>query len=171
MPAFFTAAHIRLSLLLAILGGLIALIFTIFSDSGVVALIFRPIVSALIMFVLGTVIYALLANKVPEAIDAIENKPEEFTSEGFNHEGAMAEGEMPAGEGGDMSEMSMDGSDGGSAAYDSSAAGGGSVGSNIPRKTGVQIGKEEIVVNGVKFKNQPEVMAETIKQLMDQDKD
>ena len=38
-------------------------------------------------------------------------------------------------------------------------------------KTGVQIGKEEIVVNGVKFKNQPEVMAETIKQLMDQDKD
>ncbi|MBN8221930.1 MAG: hypothetical protein J0L53_13485, partial [Spirochaetes bacterium] len=32
-------------------------------------------------------------------------------------------------------------------------------------------GKEEIVVNGVKFKNQPEVMAETIKQLMDQDKD
>lgn len=172
MPAFFTAAHLRLSLLLAVLGGLIALIFTIFSDSGVVALIFRPIVSALIMFVLGTMIYALLANKVPEAIDVIENKPEELSGEGFNPEGAMTEGEMGEGAGaGDMSEMSMDGSDGGSAAYDSGASGGSMADSNIPRKTGVQISKDEVVVNGVKFKNQPEVMAETIKQLMDQDKD
>lgn len=172
MPAFFTAAHIRLSLLLAVLGALIALIFTIFSDSGVVALIFRPLVSALVMFVIGTMIYALLANKVPEAIDVIENKPEEFSGEGFNPENPPAEGEMAESEGGgDMSEMSMDGSDGGSAAYDSGSGSGNMAGSNIPRKTGVQIGKEEIVVNGVKFKNQPEVMAETIKQLMDQDKD
>lgn len=169
MPTFFTAAHLRLSLLLAILGALIAFIFTFFSDSGTVALIFRPIVSALLMFVLGSIIYALLASKVPEAIDVIENKPEEFAGEGFNPDNPMPEGDMPASEGGsDMSEMSMDGSDGGSAAYDS---GSGGTPSNIPRKTGVQIGKEEIIVNGVKFKNQPEVMAETIKQLMEQDKD
>lgn len=173
MPAFFTSGHIRLSLLLSVLGALIALIFTIFSDSGMVALIFRPLVSALLMFILGSIIYALFAKKVPEVIDVIENRMDEH-AEGLpdgvtgdaGPEGAFAEG----GEGIAVDEG--DGS-GGSSTYDEDYNNqmSGSAGSNIPRKTGVQIGKEEIVVNGVKFKNQPEVMAETIKQLMDQDKD
>lgn len=167
MPAFFTAAHLKLSILLAVLGALIALIFTILSASGVTALIVRPLLSALVMFVIGSMLYALLAKKVPEAIEVMENHPE------VTHD-SMAE----AGMGGEMNgDMGGGGSDyssaeGGSSldSYDEGQGGGG-VGSNIPRKTGVTIGKEEIVVNGVKFKNQPEVMAETIKQLMDQDKD
>lgn len=169
MPAFFTAAHLKLSILLAVLGFLIALIFTILSASGTVALIVRPVVSGLLMFVLGSIIYALLAKKVPEAIDVIENNPEvsgemmaDAGMDGSMHDDAGTEGgsEFAASEG----ESSLD-------AYDQGQGGAGGVTSNIPRKTGVQIGKEEIVVNGVKFKNQPEVMAETIKQLMDQDKE
>lgn len=170
MPAFFTSAHIRLSLLLSILGALIALIFTLSSDSGITALIFRPLVSALLMFVLGSIIYALFAKQVPEVIDVIENRHEEIMGE-------LSDGSLTPGEG-DMA-FSDEGEgtsaeDGQSSAnsYDSDYGSGSSgAASNIPRKTGVQIGKEEIVVNGVKFKNQPEVMAETIKQLMDQDKD
>lgn len=166
MPQFFTGAHLKLSLLLAVLGVLIALIFTILSASGVTAMIVRPIVSGLIMFVVGSALYALLAKKVPEAIDAIENHPE--VSPDMLAEGGMNEGEMGGGEGGDVTDYSA--AEGSTLdSYDSAA--GASVSSNIPRKTGVQIGKEEIIVNGVKFKNQPEVMAETIKQLMDQDKD
>ncbi len=169
MPAFFTAAHLKLSILLAVLGVLIALIFTIMSASGVTAIIVRPIVSGLLMFVLGSIIYALLAKKVPEAIEVIENNPEVtgemMTDAGVGGDtpddaGAEGAGEYLASEG----ESSLD-------AYDQGQGGAGGMTSNIPRKTGVQIGKEEIVVNGVKFKNQPEVMAETIKQLMDQDKE
>lgn len=167
MPSFFTAAHLKLSLLLSILGALVALIFTILSDSGVVALIARPLVSALLMFVLGSALYALLAKKVPEAIEVIEHAPDEG--------GALPmEGEMPEGETGG-SELAVEGSeyneDSGSSMNDYDSGASSSPSSNIPRKTGVQIGKEEITVNGVRFKNQPEVMAETIKQLLDQDKD
>lgn len=167
MPAFFTAAHLKLSILLAVLGALIALIFTILSASGVTALIVRPLLSALVMFVIGSMLYALLAKKVPEAIEVMENPPE-VTHDSMAEAGMGGEmsGDM-GGEGGDYSSA-----EGGSSldSYDEGQGGGG-VGSSIPRKTGVTIGKEEIVVNGVKFKNQPEVMAETIKQLMDQDKD
>jgi hypothetical protein len=170
MPAFFTAAHVKLSVLLAILGALVAFIFTIMSGSGTVAIVVRPLVSALLMFVLASAIYALVAKKVPEAIDALENKHEEtLPADGM----AMNEGEMPEGgmpEGGEVGadfagaehESSLDSYDSGASA---SATG------SIPKKMGVTVGKEEIIVNGVKFKNQPEVMAETIKQLMDQDKD
>jgi len=169
MPAFFTAAHIRLSILLSVLGALVALIFTIASDSGAVALIFRPLVSGLLMFVLGSGLYALLAKKVPEAIEVIENQPESD---------ALALGEdaemMPEGDTGG-SEIAGEGEDfvgtgEGMQNYDS-AHSSISSGNAIPRKAGITIGKEEIVVDGVKFKNQPEVMAETIKQLMEQDKD
>lgn len=168
MPSFFTAGHIRLSLLLAVLGALVALIFTIFSDSGPVAMVFRPFVSGLLMFVLGSGIYALLAKKVPEAIDVIENNPAELAD-------MPPQEEFPEGETGG-SEMAVenevfDGGGAGSDAYESASGMAAGAGNSIPRKTGVQIGKEEIVVNGVTFKNQPEVMAETIKQLMDQDKD
>ncbi len=168
MPAFFTAAHIRLSILLAVLGALVALVFTIISDSGAVALVARPLVSGLLMFVLGSGLYALLAKKVPEAIEVIENQPDAETL-------GLGEGEMlPEGDTGG-SEIATDGEDfegtaGGMENYDS-AHSSASAGSSIPRKAGVTIGKEEIVVDGVKFKNQPEVMAETIKQLMDQDKE
>jgi len=169
MPHFFTTGHLRLSILLAILGALVAFIFTWASDSGVVALIARPVVSALIMFAVGSAVFALLASKVPEAIEAIENQ----TDEALSPMGDLAaDGEplaMGDGAGSDISEMG--GADGGSEAYDSGMGGGGSRLSDIPRKTGVQIGKDEITVNGVKFKNQPEVMAETIKQLMEQDKE
>lgn len=168
MPSFFTAAHLKLSLLLAVLGVLIALIFTILSASGVTAMIVRPIVSGLLMFVLGSVIYALLAKKVPEAIEVMENHPE-LTNDTLNDAGMMGESELAGGEGSDMSEYS--GSEGGSTMDSYDTAAGSTASSNIPRKTGVQISKEEITVNGVKFKNQPEVMAETIKQLMDQDKE
>ena len=103
MPSFFTAAHLKLSLLLSILGALVALIFTILSDSGVVALIARPLVSALLMFVLGSALYALLAKKVPEAIEVIEHAPDEG--------GALPmEGEMPEGETGG-SELAVEGSE------------------------------------------------------------
>ncbi len=164
MPSLFTAAHLKLSLLLSALGALVALVFTIISDSGVVAIIFRPLVSGLLMFVLGTALYTVLAKKVPEAIEIIEappaNIPETPPSEDF-----------PEGETGG-SELALENDDasatGGMDAY-SSDGGAASVGSSIPRKTGVQITKDEITVNGVKFKNQPDVMAETIKQLMDQD--
>lgn len=165
MPSLFTAAHLRLSLLLSLLGALVALVFTIISDSGVVAILFRPLVAGLIMFLLGTALYTLLAKKVPEAIEVLENTPEQPSeappSEDFPEDEAggsepALDGEDYAGEG---SSLDMYGSDAAPAA----------TGSSIPRKTGVQIGKDEITVNGVKFKNQPEVMAETIKQLMDQD--
>jgi hypothetical protein len=169
MPAFFTAAHVRLSLLLSVLGALVALVFTILSDSGAVALVFRPLVSGLLMFLLGSGLYALLAKKVPEAIDVIENKSDEDSLIMPDDTDAMPEGDTGG------SELASEGEDftgtgEGMQNYDSSDSSMGG-GSNIPRKTGVQIGKEEIVVNGVKFKNQPEVMAETIKQLMDQDKE
>ncbi len=170
MPAFFTSAHIRLSLLLAILGALIALIFTIFSDSGVTALIFRPLVSALLMFILGSIIYALFAKKVPEVIDVIENRHEE-TAEGLGEGALGGEGEGAFADDGEGI-SAEDGPAEGASSYDADyGPSSHSKVSDIPRKTGVQIGKEEITVNGVKFKNQPEVMAETIKQLMDQDKD
>jgi len=169
MPAFFTAAHIRLSILLAVLGALVALIFTIASDSGAVALVFRPLVSGLLMFVLGSGLYALLAKKVPEAIEVIENQPDAETLGMGENTDMMPEGDTGgseiAGEGEDFS-----GTGEGMQNYESTHGSMGS-GSNIPRKTGITIGKEEIVVDGVKFKNQPEVMAETIKQLMEQDKD
>ncbi|MFO1470258.1 MAG: hypothetical protein U1F27_04375 [Turneriella sp.] len=170
MPAFFTSAHIRLSLLLAILGALIALIFTIFSDSGITALIFRPLVSGLLMFVLGSIIYALFAKKVPEVIDVIENRQEDM-HEGLTEGGLGGEGDTgfsDDGEGISAEDGPAEASSTYDADYGPSAH---SKVSDIPRKTGVQIGKEEITVNGVKFKNQPEVMAETIKQLMEQDKD
>ena len=166
MPPFFTAAHLKLSILLAILGALIALVFTILSASGTTALIVRPILSALVMFFIGSVLYALLAKKVPEAIDAIENHPE-VTDETLADAGLG--GETAGEEGAETADYSA--GEGGSSAHSYDENAGSSAGSNIPRKTGVQIGKEEIIVNGVKFKNQPEVMAETIKQLMDQDKD
>ncbi|MFZ5629240.1 MAG: hypothetical protein ACOY5B_08925 [Spirochaetota bacterium] len=165
MPSLFTAAHLKLSLLLSVLGALVALVFTIISDSGVVAIIFRPLVSGLLMFLLGTALYTLLAKKVPEAIEAIEAPPADISDmppsedfpEGETGGSELAlENEEYAGEGGRMDAYNSDG-------------GPASTGSSIPRKTGVQIGKDEITVNGVKFKNQPEVMAETIKQLMDQD--
>lgn len=169
MPAFFTAAHIRLSILLAVLGALVALVFTIVSDSGAVALVFRPLVSGLLMFVLGSGLYALLATKVPEAIEVIENQPDaemQGLGEGADMlpEGDTGGSEL-AGEGEDFT-----GTGEGMQNYDSAHSSMGS-GSSIPRKAGVTIGKEEIVVDGVKFKNQPEVMAETIKQLMEQDKE
>ena len=170
MPAFFTSAHIRLSLLLSVLGALIALIFTIFSDSGVTALIFRPLVSALLMFVLGSIIYALFASKVPEVIDVIENRPEGM-GEGLGEAGLGGEGDTVFSDDGEGI-SAEDGPAESPASYDADyGSGAHSKVSDIPRKTGVQIGKEEITVNGVKFKNQPEVMAETIKQLMEQDKD
>lgn len=163
MPSLFTAAHLRLSLLLSVLGALVALIFTIISESGIVALIARPLVSGLVMFVLGTALYTLLAKKVPEAIEAIENPPPAETPESTD---VFPEGETGG------SELSLENNDavgeGGMDTYDT-REGTASVASSIPRKTGVQITKDEITVNGVKFKNQPDVMAETIKQLMDQD--
>lgn len=169
MPAFFTSAHIRLSLLLAVLGALIALIFTLFSDSGVTALIFRPLVSALLMFALGSIIYALFASKVPEVIDVIENRHDDSV-DGLT-DGTLPEGETSFADDGEGI-SAEDGPAEAASSYDADyGSGGQGKVSDIPRKTGVQIGKEEIVVNGVKFKNQPEVMAETIKQLMDQDKD
>ena len=169
MPAFFTAAHIRLSLLLSVLGALIALIFTLFSDSGAVALIFRPLVSALLMFILGSIIYALFASKVPEVIDVIENRHDDSV-DGLP-DGTLPDGEMSFADDGEGI-SAEDGPAEAASSYDTDyGSGGQSKVSDIPRKTGVQIGKEGIVVNGVKFKNQPEVMAETIKQLMDQDKD
>jgi hypothetical protein len=169
MPAFFTAAHLKLSILLAVLGTLIALIFTILSSSGATALIVRPLVSGLLMFILGSVIYALLAKKVPEAIEVIENHPD--VSSDMMADAGMGESDLPGAEGGGGASEDYSGAEGQSSfdAYDSGS--GPAAVSSIPRKTGVQIGKEEIVVNGVKFKNQPEVMAETIKQLMDQDKE
>lgn len=170
MPAFFTSGHIRLSLLLSVLGALIALIFTIFSDSGVTALIFRPLVSALLMFVLGSIIYALFAKKVPEVIDVIENRQDDM-AEGLGEAGLGSEGDTAFGDEGEGI-SAEDGPAESAASYDEDyGPSAHSKVSDIPRKTGVQIGKEEITVNGVKFKNQPEVMAETIKQLMDQDKD
>lgn len=170
MPQFFTAGHLRLSILLAILGAVVALIFTIFSDSGIVALVARPIVSALIMFVVGTLLYALLASKVPEAIDVIENRPDD--SANLSMDGSFEGGEALADDGGGSDIAAGRTSESGYDSYDSESGGSAnSRVSDIPRKTGVQIGKEEITVNGVKFKNQPEVMAETIKQLMDQDKE
>lgn len=170
MPTLFTAAHLKLSSLLAVLGILVALVFTIISGSSVVSLIARPIVSGLLMFLLGTFIYTLLAKKVPEAIDAMEHQGLE-TGE-VNP--ALSDEAMHDGTAGDISENATAAGDGEMSpldAYASSSEPRDSFASSIPRKTGVQIGKEEITVNGVKFKNQPEVMAETIKQLMDQDKD
>jgi len=168
MPTFFTAAHLKLSSLLAVLGILVALVFTIISGSSVVSLIARPVVSGLLMFLLGTFIYTLLAKKVPEAIDAMEHQGLET-----GEVNPMLDETMHDGSGGDISENAA--ADGGDTSeldsYAASSEPRESFTSNIPRKTGVQIGKEEITVNGVKFKNQPEVMAETIKQLMDQDKD
>jgi predicted membrane channel-forming protein YqfA (hemolysin III family) len=167
MPAFFTGAHLKLSLLLSILGAVVALVFTLFSESGAVALIFRPLVSGLLMFILGTILYALLAKKVPEAIEAMEQDPngegelpDLDISDSAMDGDAAAEGEDAIDNAGvsNMSDYSSHGDPGGAA-------------SNIPRKKGVQIGKDEIVVDGVKFKNEPEVMAQTIKELMDQDKD
>lgn len=163
MPSLFTAAHLRLSLLLSVLGALVALIFTIISESGIVALITRPLVSGLVMFVLGTALYTLLAKKVPEAIEVIESPSPAETPESTDV--------FPEGEAGG-SELSLENNDvvgeGGMDTYNT-REGTTSVASSIPRKTGVQITKDEITVNGVKFKNQPDVMAETIKQLMDQD--
>lgn len=152
-------------MLLSVLGALVALVFTILSDSGVVAIIFRPLVSGLLMFLLGTALYTLLAKKVPEAIEAIENPPSDISD-------MPPSEEFPEGETGG-SELALEndeysGEGAGMDAYNSEG-GPASTGSSIPRKTGVQISKDEITVNGVKFKNQPEVMAETIKQLMDQD--
>jgi hypothetical protein len=168
MPSLFTAAHLKLSLLLSVLGALVALVFTIISDSGVVAIIFRPFVSGLLMFLLGTALYTVLAKKVPEAIEVIEpvELPPAEASE------SAASEPFPEGETGG-SELAMEndeysGTGGGIESYNADG-GAASAGSSIPRKTGVQIGKDEITVNGVKFKNQPDVMAETIKQLMDQD--
>jgi hypothetical protein len=166
MPPLFTAAHLRLSLLLSALGALVALIFTIVSESGVVAIIFRPLVSGLLMFLLGTVLYTLLAKKVPEAIEAIENAPQEQPIPD-----APPSEEFPEGETGGSELVfgnEQDSAEGGMENYSSDTETA-SVGSSIPRKGGVQIGKDEITVNGIKFKNQPDVMAETIKQLMDQD--
>lgn len=169
MPAFFTSAHLKLSILLSFLGALVALTFSIFSDSGIIAIIFRPIVSALLMFVLGSILFALLEKKVPEAIQAIEAKigeepmpdipPDETGVSTSDTSGEHAlDGE------GLRSHQGLD-------SYDSAADVGSTISSTIPRKSGVQVTKDEIVVNGVRFKNEPEVMAETIKQLMDDDKE
>lgn len=166
MPNFFTAAHIKLSVALALLGALVALIFTIYSQSGAVALIFRPLVAGLLMFLLGSILYALLEKKVPEALEAIEANPPEMP-------------ESPIAEEGDADAAAFEHTDAESNALDADHRE--SVASmdmnetnvskmSIPRKTGTQITKDEITVNGVTFKNQPEVMAEAVKQLMDQDK-
>ncbi|HRP68951.1 MAG TPA: hypothetical protein PLY93_05410 [Turneriella sp.] len=169
MTSFFTAAHLKLSILLAVLGTLVALIFTILSDSGITALIVRPIVSGLFMFILGSVVFAVLEKKVPEALDVI-HPPLETPGEGEALD-ALADTENSSLEASDEalthdSSSEADGIDSYTSSDISTSAG-----SSIPRKTGVQISKDEIVVNGVKFKNQPEVMAETIKQLMDDDKE
>ena len=117
-----------------------------------------------------TIIYALFAKKVPEVIDVIENRQEDI-HEGLTEGGLGGEGDTgfsDDGEGISAEDGPAEASSTYDADYGPSAH---SKVSDIPRKTGVQIGKEEITVNGVKFKNQPEVMAETIKQLMEQDKD
>lgn len=155
--------------MLAVLGVLVALVFTIISDSGAVALVFRPLVSGLLMFVLGSGLYALLATKVPEAIEVIENQPDADTLGLGEGADMLPEGDTGGSELAGESE-DFTGTGEGMQNYDS-AHSSMSSGSSIPRKAGVTIGKEEIVVDGVKFKNQPEVMAETIKQLMEQDKE
>ena len=122
------------------------------------------------MFILGSIIYALFAKKVPEVIDVIENRHEEMP-EGLTEGGLGGEGDAVFSDDGEGLSAEVGPADAASS-YDAEyGSGGQGKVSDIPRKTGVQIGKEEITVNGVKFKNQPEVMAETIKQLMDQDKD
>ncbi|MCX7632329.1 MAG: hypothetical protein N2Z22_03235 [Turneriella sp.] len=161
MPSLFTAAHISLSVLLATLGALVALVFTIISESGVVALLVRPLVSGLVMFVLGSVLYAVLAKKVPEVIEVFEQAPQEPPQEETGPEPQ----DIPAGD--ELTDTTTESSMERSAEYQETEKA--SVSTAGGKSSGVQVTKDEIIVNGMRFKNNPDVMAETVRQLMEQD--
>ena len=168
MPPLFTGTHIKLSTLLAILGALIAFIFTLLSGSGITLLIVRPIVSALVMFILGTGIYILFAKQVPEIIAELNPPQAEdsvlpIESEGTSNSSDAAEA-MAASDVGSSSNSDFDSvkvADPTSGSYSGAPQSGG--------KKNITAGPGEIVVEGVRIKNQPDVMAETIRHLMDQD--
>jgi len=170
MPPLFIGTHVKLSILLAILGALIAFIFTLISGSGIMLLIVRPLVSALVMFILGTAIYIVFAKQVPEIIAELNPLQAEDSILPMDGEGVASSSDateaMAAHDMGSTSNSDFDAvkvADPTSGSYSGMH--------QNPGKKNITAGPGEIVVEGVRIKNQPDVMAETIRHLMDQDED
>lgn len=153
---------LKTSAVLAALGFLVSMIASLFAGASWLSLLWRPLLFASFMAFLGAAIFFLLKSKVPEVIEEFDGTAPLTEEDGLGlttsdlADTAIADDETGA--------NYYDGSDSGSAdEFDPKSPGAGN------RKGSA--GPGELLVEGVRIKNQPEVMADAIKHLMDQDKD
>lgn len=167
MGEIFSPAAIRLASILAGMGAIVALFAAFLGGASWVTWLYRPLIAAFFMGLLGIGIHLLLNTVSPEIVKAFNDEennagenPDDMPSENIHLENAPADS-LESGSEAANTEASDD------------AIFRNDTGSGMQQKSkkNVVAGQGEIVVEGVKLKNEPKVMAEAIKHLMDQDED
>ncbi|RME92005.1 MAG: hypothetical protein D6767_04065 [Candidatus Hydrogenedentota bacterium] len=144
----------KFSFFLAGLGYLLSFLVTLIAGAGVFAVIIRPILSALFMGGVGAGIYLLLQKIEPEFLEEFESMPE---SSGDELEVDLDEDSEPLEEGETQENIDTD--------FPASEE-------PLPStkiKPNQTPKEDEIVVEGVAIKNDPQVMADAIQHVMSQD--
>lgn len=171
MKNFLDPAMLRISASLAALGAVIALLAALIGGGSPVEILYRPFLYGFIMSLLGVAVYFILSLFVPEVLkemraeEPVENGSEEPEYSG--NEEQEPETEMPA----DGTLPDMTAEDAQSALGDDELKTKSSAAAKSARNAKRAPKEGEIDVEGVAIKNEPEVMAEAIKHLMDQDED
>ncbi|MCB1202030.1 MAG: hypothetical protein KDK41_15375 [Leptospiraceae bacterium] len=158
----FSPAAIKLATALAVVGAIVALLASLFAGANWVAWLYRPVLAAVFMGILGFAIHFILKSTAPEIVEVFSENPP-VQEEGSTTDNAETE---------NTEETNLSESEFKDTSYDDSDAMLRSS-SQTPRRANKDVvaGDGEIVVEGVKLKNEPKVMAEAIKHLMDQDDD
>ncbi|MES0488386.1 MAG: hypothetical protein ABUK01_00235 [Leptospirales bacterium] len=170
MKELLKKAWFKISAAMALAGFVISFIFVLTGELSFFSILLRPLLSAVVMGALGFLLYKLIQMFIPEFVAEVDNilepelsedhledipMPEEFTDES-EVDGSEKTDSEDAGEYEDMGDVVINEEE-------------------IARKKG-ELGKrkgkeDEIVVQGIPMKKDPDLMAKAVQHVLDSDDD
>ena len=152
---------IKLSVLCAALGMVVSLFSCLLGGAGFPAVLYRPFLYAVLMGLIGAIVFYFIHFTAPEVINEFKGNDAELDDFEGGDDGL------------DDSLAFEDDSDSGDYSEVDTSVDGNvlSSGSNTGGKPQRKARPGEIMVEGVPIKNEPKVMAEAIKHLLEQDED
>lgn len=159
---------IKLIIILSSLGALVSFLSGLIAGVGLPELIIRPVIFAIVMAALAFIINMVITTQVPELVE-VSADSSIIDSEDDDYSGAAGNSASDFDSSTSLNSDEINSSKG--EAFDS---GGSSVLSGAKggrHKKKQHAGEGEIMVEGVALKDDPAVMAEAVKHLMDDDED
>jgi len=170
--------NIKATIAFALVGFIVSLVIVIFKGPGFPEIILRPVFSGIIMAIFWNLCYLLLKKLLPDFTSELE------TAFGATENGEMADSRLPGmyDESGDFNfdleknedDRDQDNGDdleGSSENVSEDLEVAESSAKPMVKKRKTTAGSDEILVEGVPIKKDPELMARTIQHVLDTDKD